>query len=598
MRVEDLKQPPPKRIKTGTGASSSFVTSPDRLHSAGAPSPSAPELFNSLTTVDAALHQLPNEPVSPAALNSKSPGSKAHAKRNQASRGATSRGGRKSSTQTSRTTKPSHQIMAEVKAEHAAAKAKRDAEKMEQGQATTVGTPSVAPSESNENQSENNPISGADKAPEGGVSHHPEASTSIAMGPVSFSTPASSKPQADALPAEKPPQVLIEELLKEFWSDSLSSAAPASTSTNTLDDDGWRGLMADLKLPIACDPEDETSRAREDEILGSWLLEEEFARSKGSPSLGDMTIDMMHVGPAIAHFFESVSPTEATSAKHKSDGRNDNQDKASVESKEGMGPTRWKNGSMSDFLCDANQSVLAAPDESSPPAPVDGRTRAGSNGQKFGTGTVTETPEFSPSKLSNDSTPESVCSTEGHSVNPKGLVSASSMHTTASESSGLTNDAKCYSNVDEEDALLMFMMGLDDDSTIGAPASSANGSQSGHDKKQGGVGQFRVREGSGGFTGLDSRSVLSDEFWSRPFVTSSGAKDLKGSNGTTVNKGGDDELTELSSSAGASGSDTRADHSSLKLAKGTPGVQNNVLNSSMGGIGVRTGENQEALTVK
>ncbi|KAA1078621.1 hypothetical protein PGT21_000032 [Puccinia graminis f. sp. tritici] len=76
----------------------------------------------------------------------------------------------------------------------------------------------------------------------------------------------------------------------------------------------------------------------------------------------------------------------------------------------------------------------------------------------------------------------------------------------------------------------MYMMGFDDESTIGMPASSANGSQADNEKKHNGISRFRIREGgSGGFTGMDSRSGLSDEFWSRPFVTSTSSQETKDS---------------------------------------------------------------------
>ncbi|KNE96532.1 hypothetical protein, variant 1 [Puccinia striiformis f. sp. tritici PST-78] len=514
LQVEDLKQPPSKRMKP------TLVTSPDRLQGAGGPSPSAQEMTNPQQGSDASPAQHPNDLASPLGNNPKSPGSKGPGKRNQPAAGANKRTARKTSTQNPRSSKPSHQIMAEVKAEHAAAKAKRDAELLEQSQADKTNTPSAPPHESHGNASEDAAKLTVAPRPENNSSQA-DTSTTITGAPGLSSAPTPPKSQTEAAQGEKPPQVQVEDLLKEL-SDSMSGGAQASTSTNTLDDDGWRGFMADLKFPIASE-DDEGSRPREDELLGSWLFDEPLRNSKDGPCLGDGGFDMMYVGPNMARFIES-NANGTKGDESRADGGAAEKDKSGPQ--EGMGPTLWTTESMSDFLFDTNQSVFGFQEESSPAAGAEGRTRTGSNGQRFTNGAASETPEFSPSKLSSDSTPESVSSTEGHSGNSKRLLNTHSANANVSQvtrKSIGSNDGPCYSSVDEEDALLMYMMGFDDESTIGMPASTAGRSHTDNDNHNE-VSQFRIREGSGGFTGLDSRSVLSDEFWSRPFVTSTSSR--------------------------------------------------------------------------
>ncbi|WAQ84778.1 hypothetical protein PtA15_5A351 [Puccinia triticina] len=583
LTVDDLNMPPSKRARSST----SLVTSPDRFQGVGGPSPSHETSQPGMETSPA---QNPNDLASPVGNNPKSPGSKGPGKRNPSAGGATKRPARKPSAQTGRSAKPSHQIMATVKAEIAAAKAREEAEKMEHNQGGKPNTPSAPPHESSGNQ----PRDAAKSSVPENATPQINAFPLGTLAPATSSVPPTSKPQPEPTQSEKPPHMQVEGLLKEL-SDSMSSGAQGSTSTNTLDDDGWRGFMADLKLPIAGD-DGEGSRPREDELLGSWLFDEPLGISKDSPRLGDGGgFDMMYMGPAMAKFIESHSASEPNGAKgDQSKTEGGAAEKGKSGSQEGLGRTMWKTESMSDFLLDTNQSVFGAQEESSPTATGEGRTANGSNG-RLTNGAATETPEFSPSKLSSDSTPESVCSTEGHSGNPKRLMST---HSTCNNTPQVTsksvgsNDGPCYSNVDEEDALLMYMMGFDDESTIGMPASSANGSE--NDKKHNGINQFRMREGSGGFTGLDSRSVLSDEFWSRPFVTSTSSREPKESTNTAK---ADGTATQFLPSAATpvsnpSANDLRA------LNPQAPSEPASVLDSVVGGVGIPPAENQEAVTVK
>jgi len=306
LHAEDLKlkQPPSKRIKS----CSSIVTSPDRLQGTGGPSPSAQETVNSQQGLEASPVQHSNDLASPVGNHPKSPGSKGPGKRTQPTGAANKRTARKSSTQTGRSTKPSHQIMAEVKAELAAAKAKREAEKLEQSQGGKANnTPSDPPPESNGKPS------GEDAAkvavapgPENAMSQPDLSSMSASAAPAPSPIPSLSRPQTDLLESEKPPEILIEDLLKEL-SDSTSSGAQASTSTNTLDDESWRSFMADLKLPMGCE-DVEGGRAGDDELLGSWFFDESLENSKDSPaSAGDggSGYDMMYIGPTMARFLDS-----------------------------------------------------------------------------------------------------------------------------------------------------------------------------------------------------------------------------------------------------------------------------------------------------
>jgi hypothetical protein len=356
-----------------------------------------------------------------------------------------------------------------------------------------------------------------------------------------------------------------------------------------LDEDGWRGFMADLKFPIAGE-DDESSRPQDDELLGSWLFNDALANSKDSPRFGDGGFDMMYMGPTMARFIGSDSSPNGNGTngdRSRTKGGAVEKDKISFPG--GIGPTRWKTESMSEFLFDTNQSVFGAQEESSPTATGESRVQNSSNGQGFTNGAATETPEFSPSKLSSNSTPESACSTEGHSGNPKRLSNSHSTHTNpsqvASKSIG-SNDGPCYSNVDEEDALLMYMMGFDDESTIGMPASSANGSQAQNEKKHNGISRFRIREGGGGgFTGMDSRSALSDEFWSRPFVTSTSSQETKDSHNTAkVNQ----KANQFLPSPAGIGNEAQA--VSPKAASSS--ITQNAMTR------VQTGESQEAVMVK
>jgi len=198
--------------------------------------------------------------------------------------------------------------MAEVKAELAAAKAKREAEKLEQSQGGKANnTPSDPPPESNGKPS------GEDAAkvavapgPENAMSQPDLSSMSASAAPAPSPIPSLSRPQTDLLESEKPPEILIEDLLKEL-SDSTSSGAQASTSTNTLDDESWRSFMADLKLPMGCE-DVEGGRAGDDELLGSWFFDESLENSKDSPaSAGDggSGYDMMYIGPTMARFLDS-----------------------------------------------------------------------------------------------------------------------------------------------------------------------------------------------------------------------------------------------------------------------------------------------------
>jgi hypothetical protein len=497
LHVEDLKQPPSKRMRPST----LLVTSPDHLQGAGGPLPSAQEIPQQ--GLEAFPVQHPNQLTSPVGNNNpKSPGSKGPWKRNQSGVGPNKHTAHKPSTQTGQSTKPSQKIMAE----NAAAKAKREAGKLEQTQGGKPNTPSVL-LESNGNQPDN-----------AAKSALPENASSLSdTSPLGISAPATSlvlapsRPQSVAVQSKKPPQIQVEDLLEEL--------SDPQGSTNRLDTDGWRGFMVDLKFPIAGE-DDKASRLQEDELLGSWLFDDALANSKGSPCFGDGGFfDMMYMAPTMAGFVESNLSPHANGTKRDQRRTKDGAvEEEKIGSHEGIGPTRWITESLGEFLFDTNRSVFGAQEESSPIATDESQVRNSANGKGFANRSAIKTPEFSPSRRSSDSTPESVCSTEGHSGNPKRLLSSHSTQTNpsqvASKANG-SNDGSSYSCVDEEDALLMYMMGFDDESTIGMPVSSADGSRAENKKKHDGmVSRSRIREGGGGgFTGMDSQSVLSDAFW-------------------------------------------------------------------------------------
>ncbi|CAH7687476.1 expressed protein [Phakopsora pachyrhizi] len=516
LRMEDLKQPPSKRMKTGLGSSSTLGASPDLLQGSGGVSPSAPEISNPNT-------QPPAEGIGDAGSpvftgSSKSPGAKSFMKRSTPARGGiVGRGGRKASTHGTRpTTKTSHQIMAEVKAEHAAAaaakaKAAAQAENVTSDQfGSNSGTASDMLTESSEN---NRSVA----TPGLLLGHLNEGKVPQSNGILqpALASEVSKSVQIDSqLKADQPPDIVAEKLLKELWNDALLTGDDGNSNDN-----GWKSLIADLRLPtITAD----TIGGSDSLVGGSWLLDEQMELltqrndEMRDPMLGaELT---SYIPPGMESLFEECSPT---GQKVRDDPIVDSKPALKV----GLHGTRWRPGEdvMSEFVCDPNQ--LLADDERKSMLGGEEKstfsrvgTDSGRKTMNTGSGTAGETPEFSPSKLSSDSTPESVCSTDGQSheqlkrnLNGGAAVGVEEMVHGCKSKLNHNDPGAC-----EEDSLLMYMMGFDDESSrpmnngeVKSDSSTSTGSSTNEVKR------------ATGLVGLSSNSELSNSFWSRPFVTTS-----------------------------------------------------------------------------
>lgn len=400
LRVEDLKQPPSKRAKVG--GITPLGMSPDRI-SANLPQSPLDPVINPDNQAD---H---GSPVS--GTVTKSPGGPSVSRRTTAGRGgAAGRGSRKTSAPTRPGTKTSHQIMAEVKAEHAAAKAKAEAE----AQQAKIGGASEMPPESNERPKEPLPSSSTVESFEG-VTLKPQ----VSPAPTDFQV------VTETLKSPHNPLVLIDDVMEEFWDDALLSNNMNQT------------LLPDFTMPTISDAV--ARRARDEMLLsGGWLLADmvDYSRSDSSKDHlrtdEPVPLDATVYAPFGMDALLKQSALESTIAS-------DVAARAPVDdiTVAGLHSTDWGDDILGMFFHNYAEDSSPTPGPETEVTPKktlnDDLPTAEPSEKKVDMSDVagpsvpppSETPAFSPSKLSTDSTPGSLCETESAGVK-KAIISESS----------------------------------------------------------------------------------------------------------------------------------------------------------------------------
>lgn len=382
LRVEDLKQPPSKRAKLANNHTS-------------------PELSNvSPSPLD------PLETGSP--LSTKSPGGPAASRRNAGANRGGQGGKNNKKTQASAkpTVKASHLIMAEVKAELAA---KKKAEE-EAAAAANAEAQTAAKEQPNAAVLPSAPKVGnfGDQGP-GSLVALPEDRTASTSGAVeaNHQDPRPSSPDNTL--------TMLDDLMKDFWEQAL----PGSSSLAP-------DLIPDLKLPIIPNEGD----IRDENLLsGGWLKPEMVGQVESKPEEEKRTSRAMPLDMAVfipsgmeSGLIETNEPKKEGPIQEVV-GRKRRLSDFSLEP--GCHPIDWSDDILGMFFRPEGDDKASDPTptpasaSTSDPTPIPPAVKATADMSVVKRVRIAdeETPAFSPSKLSSDSTPGSDNMTESNGVN-------------------------------------------------------------------------------------------------------------------------------------------------------------------------------------